>query len=181
MKKRSQFIIYNLLVFLVLVGCNTDASLQTYFVDHQETPNFISVDIPRSIVTLDETTLTLEQKKAYQSVSRLNFLGYKVDEMGNDNYSAELNKVKDILNNSKYTDLMEFSDSGSRIYVKYLGDEESADELIIFGNSQEMGFGIVRVLGTDMKIEQMATLVGAIKNADFSNSEQLQTIEAFFN
>ena len=42
-----------------------------------------------------------------------------------------------------------------------------------------MGFGIVRILGNNMRPEQMATLVDAVQNADFDAS-QFQEITDFF-
>src|SRR5690554_7201088 len=68
---------FSLLACIMLVSCNNGESLQTYFVDNQETPDFISADIPTTIVELDQTTLTEDQKEAYNSVKRLNFLGFK--------------------------------------------------------------------------------------------------------
>lgn len=179
MKQSIKYTLFSLLAVMMLVSCNNGESLQTYFVDNQETPDFISVDLPTSVVNLDESTLTAEQKEAYKSVKRLNFLGYKVKEQDLDLYNAELAKVKNILSNEKYIDLIEFRDSGTRVVVKYLGDDDSAEEVIVFASSAEMGFGIVRVLGDNMRPEQMATLVDAVQNADFDES-QLNGITDFF-
>lgn len=180
MKKAIQYIMFSLVASLVLVSCDTSASLQTYFVDHQEQADFMSVDIPTSIVSLDNETLTNEQKEAYKSVNRLNFLGYKTTEDNMATYTTELAKVKAILSDVKYTDLMEFSDSGNKFVIKYLGDDESADEVIVFGSSKEMGFGIVRILGNDMRPEQMATLAIVMQNANFDDTSQLKGIVDFF-
>ena len=174
-----KYTLFSLLAVIMLVSCNNGESLQTYFVDNQETPDFISADLPTSIVELDESTLTEDQKIAYKSVKRLNFLGYKIKENNLATYNSELLKVKNILKDEKYNELIEFNDSGNKIVVKYLGDDDSAEEVIIFGSSQEMGFGIVRVLGDDMRPEQMAALVNALQNADFDQSK-LNGITDFF-
>ncbi len=179
MKKSIKTIMYGLLATVLLVSCNNKPSLQTYFVDNQEAQNFISLDIPTSVVSLDETTLTDDQKEAYQSVKKLNFLGYKVSEVDADVYAAELTKVKTILKDKKYIELMEFSDRAMKFEIKYIGDDDSADEVVIFANSSEVGFGIVRVLGDKMRPEQMATLVDAVQNSDFDES-QLSSITDFF-
>ncbi|TYB77204.1 DUF4252 domain-containing protein [Bizionia myxarmorum] len=180
MNKAIQYIMFSLLASLVLVSCDTRESLQTYFVDHQEKADFISVDIPTSLVNLDDDTLNDEQKTAYKSVNRLNFLGYKTTENNMATYTTELAKVKAILSDVKYTELMEFSDSGNKFIIKYLGDDESADEVIVFGSSKEMGFGIVRILGNDMRPEQMATLASVMQNAKFDDTSQLKSIVDFF-
>ena len=180
MKKSIKYTLFSLLVALSLISCNSGESLQTYFVDHQESPDFVTADIPTSIVKLDEATLTEAQKEAYNSVQRLNFLGYKTNDANVATYTTELAKVKTILNDVKYTELLEFSDSGNKFIVKYLGDDDSAEEVVVFASSKEMGFGIVRILGNNMRPEQMATLVDAVQNADFDAS-QFQEITDFLN
>ncbi|WP_370099542.1 DUF4252 domain-containing protein, partial [Xanthomarina gelatinilytica] len=162
---------FSLLACIMLVSCNNGESLQTYFVDNQETPDFISADIPTTIVELDQTTLTEDQKQAYNSVKRLNFLGFKLTENNQDAYAQELSKVKSILNDKKYIELMEFNDRAAKVVVKYIGDDDAADEFIVFTSSKDMGFGIVRILGNDMRPEKMATLVNAIQNADIDSSQ----------
>ncbi|GGG59475.1 hypothetical protein GCM10010976_32760 [Bizionia arctica] len=163
----------------MLVSCNNGESLQTYFVDNQEKTDFISVDIPTTIVNLDEASLSEDQMEAYNSVKKLNFLGFKLTETNQETYAQELSKVNAILNNEKYIELMEVNDPAAKIIVKYIGDDDIADEFIVFTSSKNMGFGIVRILGNDMRPEKMATLVSAIQNADIDSS-QFESITGFF-
>ena len=179
MKTSIKTIFYGLLAIIMLVSCNNGPTLQTYFVDNQESANFISADIPTSVVSLDETELSEDQKDAYNSLQKLNFLGYKMNESNTDEYKAELEKVKLILQDKKYIELMEFRDKAMKFQIKYIGDDESAEEVIIFANSPDMGFGIVRVLGNDMRPEKIATLANAVQSADFDES-QLNGITDFF-
>ncbi len=179
MKKTFNLILLTLFTTFVLVSCNDKASLQRYFVDNQETKNFLTQDIPISMLKIDESNFTKEQKEAYNSVSRLNFLGYKANETNSETLKTELTKVKSILSADKYNDLVEFSDKGNKIIVKYIGNDEEADEVIIFGSSKEFGFGIVRVLGNNMSPDKMVTLVSVIKGANVDEG-QLQDIMSFF-
>ena len=172
-------LLFSLLACIVLVSCNNGQSLQTYFVDNQETPDFLSADLPTTIVKIDESTLSKDQKEAYNSVKRLNFLGYNIKENNLEDYTLELSKVKSILNNKKYNDLIEFNDKAAKVVVKYIGDDDTADEFVVFASSKDMGFGIVRILGDNMRPEKMATLVDALQNADFDES-QLNGITDFF-
>lgn len=87
--------------------------------------------------------------------------------------------MKTILSDSKYNELMEFSDKGNKIYVKYIGTEEDADEVVVFGSSKEMGFGIVRILGDDMSPDKMVTLISALQGADIGE-DQIENIMNFF-
>jgi len=52
--------------------------LQRYYVDHQETNNFIAQDFPLSLIDIDTSLLNDVQQDAYNSVDKLNFLGFKV-------------------------------------------------------------------------------------------------------
>ena len=74
---------------------------------------------------------------------------------------------------------MEFNDKGNKIVVKYIGDDDEADEVIVFGSSEELGFGVVRVLGSNMNPEKMVTLMDAMQKANVDENE-LQDIMNFF-
>ena len=179
MKRTVNHILFTFVTALLLVGCNDGVTLQHYFVDNQESANFTSIDLPVSIMKLDESKFTEEQQEAYRSVKRLNFLGYRYDDNNALDFNAELAKVKTILKNKKYNDLIEFNDKKAKVIVKYLGDDDIADEFIVFASSKDLGFGIVRVLGDDMSPEKMMTLADAMKNADI-NESQLGGIVDFF-
>ncbi len=164
---------------LVLVSCNSEPSLQRYFVDHQEQSNFVSQDLPVSMVKIDKTNFTEEQKEAFESVRRLNFLGFNINDTNKDVYTTELDKVKSILKQEKYQDLMEFSDKGRKVLVKYIGDDEEADEVVVFGSASDMGFAVVRILGSDMSPEKMMTLADALNKANVDET-QMQEMLNFF-
>ncbi len=180
MKRTFKMSLIVTLISLVLVSCGNDKpSLQRYFVDHQESANFSSVDLPVSMLNLDDTKLSKEQKEAYKSVRRLNFLGFKLNEANKDNYQSELNTVKTILKAEKYQELIEFQDSGNKFSVKYLGDDDKADEVIVLGSSSNYGFGVFRLLGDDMKPEKIYLLVDAIRHSDV-DTNKLKEITNFF-
>lgn len=179
MKRIFNYVAFTLLIGAIFTSCNSDPTLQRYFVDSQESANFISQDVPLSMVKIDDSQFTEDQKEAYNSVKRLNFLGYRANESNVEELEAEVAIVKEILSDAKYQDLMEFSDKGNKIVVKYLGDDDEADEVIIFGSAKELGFGVVRVLGDDMSPDKMVTLVSALKDANVDESN-VQDIMNFF-
>ena len=163
--------LFSLLAFSMLIGCNNNQSLQTYFVDNQETASFTTIDIPTSLVNFEDTILTDDERQAFNSVDKLNFLGFKLDSNNLDNYHAEMNRVKNILSDEKYIDLGEFSMLGSKMLVKYLGDDDIADEFIIFGNSKDVGFGVLRVLGDDMSPTKLYMLAQSMNKGSFDESK----------
>ncbi|MEP5340442.1 MAG: DUF4252 domain-containing protein [Algibacter sp.] len=179
MQRTIKYIVCALLVSFTIVSCSSKPSLQRYFVDNQETKNFISQDLPLSMLNMDESKLDDTQREAFKSVKRLNFLGYKLDETNAETYNTELAKVKTILEDDQYNELIEFSDKGNKVLVKYLGNEEEADEVILLGSSKELGFAVVRILGDDMRPDKMYALVEAMKHTDFDKS-QFEGIADFF-
>lgn len=180
MKRAVHYLLLGLFVTAFLVSCNNGPTLQTYFVDHQEAPNFISQDLPISMLNMDTSSFTEEQHTAFNSVKRLNFLAYKANDDNAETMVAEMATVKGILKHEKYNDLIEFSDKGNKIIVKYIGTDEEADEVILFGNSKTLGFGIVRVLGDDMNPNKIGTLIASLNHADI-DLNQLKDIKKFFN
>ncbi len=166
----------------VFTSCNFEETLQSYFVANQETPNFISVDIPASFVNVENVELTDEQREAYESVDKINMLAYRLD--GNEaEYRAELAKVQVILKDERYEDLFRGGNSADgKIIVKYIGTDSSIDELIIFGSAKDKGFAIVRVLGNNMepaKIMKLGDVVNQISTGE-NNMDGVQEIVNFF-
>lgn len=165
--KKTSIIKTVMLIIMVtaFVSCDHSASLQSYFVANQETPNFISIDLPASFVKLDETTLTETQKEAYESMDKLNMLGYQLTEDNKEEYKIELQKVQTILKDEKYQELFRAGNSkDGKVVVKYIGTDTTIDELILFGNMNERGFAIVRILGDGMEPSKIMTLADQVQN-----------------
>lgn len=179
MQRAIKYIVCALLVSFVVVSCSSEPSLQRYFVDNQETKNFMSQDLPVSMLKMDESKFNETQMEAYKSVKRLNFLAYKLNETNTETFNTELTAVKSILESEKYNDLIEFSDKGNKVLVKYIGNDEEADEVIVLGSSKELGFAVVRVLGDDMRPDKIYSLVEALQDTEFDQS-QLEGVLNFF-
>ena len=176
--------INKLITMLVLVvtftSCDQNPSLQTYFVDNELKPGFTSIDIPTSLLNIEQTSLTEEQKEAYKSIDKLNMLAFVLSDNNKSEYEVELNKVKEILKNPKYQELMRAGNStDGKFVIKYLGDEDSIDELIIFGNANEKGFAIIRVLGDDMSAQKVVKLYSAVDASNINESQITQFTEFF--
>ena len=172
--------VVGLFLIAAVTGCNQGPTLQSYIVDNQETSNFTTIDLPTSVVSFDQSQLTEDQKQAYNSVKRLNFLGYKLDEGNESEYKTELEKVRSILKNDRYKELMRMGNNeDGKVLIKYLGSETKIDELIVFGNMNDQGFGILRVLGKNMQPSNMVKLIDAMQKADI-DEDQLKGITEFF-
>ena len=169
-----------ILMVAILQSCNQGESLQHYYVDNQEQPNFLSIDVPVSMLNLDKTQLTQDQNDAYKSIQKLNMLAYKVKPDQQMEYEKELAKVKTILNNPKYEELVRGGDSEVGTFsIRILGDEDDVEEFILFGNSEDKGFAVVRVLGSDMNPNKIMSLFSALDKANIDDSKISQFAEFF--
>jgi len=171
----------SLFIVVALTSCNYGETLQGYYVTNQETPNFISVDIPVSLVSVDNIELTNDQQDAYDSIDKLNMLGYTIGEDNQEEYKVELSKVQTLLKDDKYQELFRGGNStDGKVNIKYIGDDDSIDELIIFGSANDRGFAIIRVLGDNMepaKIIKLGDIVGELSSSETSVNDFMKFFE----
>ncbi|MGJ8593480.1 MAG: DUF4252 domain-containing protein [Aquaticitalea sp.] len=173
-------IVVGVVLVATLTSCNQDPSLQTYFVDNQEKSNFLSIDIPVTMLKIDESQLTDDQKEAYNSVQKLNMLAYKKKDATDADFDTEFAKVKTILDDEKYEELMRGGNStDGKFIVKYIGEDDDIDEFILLGSSNEMGFAVVRILGDDMDANKLMSLSSVLEKSDFDDSQLNQVIDFF--
>ncbi len=156
-----------LLGVILISACNSTQSLQEYYIDNSENPNFISLDVPTSILNLEESSLDETQIKAYQSLRKLNLLAFKKTTSNAAEYTAEKAKVTAILKNKDYKDLMSLNSEYGRGVIKYLGEDDAIDEVVIYGSSDDKGFALIRVLGNDMNPAHIMQLMKAIQSSEF--------------
>ena len=158
---------------VMLSACSSSQSLQEYYVDNSENPNFLSFDIPTSFLGLAMEQLSPEEKEAVESIKKLNVLAFRKTGQNVAEYKAEKAKVKTILANKKFTQLMKINTEFAKGVVKYTGTEDAIDEVIVYGNSDKEGFGLVRVIGNNMNPAHLGQLIKALEKADF-NEKDLQ-------
>jgi hypothetical protein len=171
---------YILLITVAIVGisCASEASLQKYYIDSQDNENFISVDVPASIITLKDD-VEPEVQEAYRSLKKMNVLAFTKNDTNEAEYAIEKGKVNKILKSKKFTELFRMKDKGKSVVVKYQGDDDSMDEVIIYAADAAQGFALVRILGDEMTAEKMMKLGQSIQDVD-SNNIGLKQLEGFF-
>ena len=152
---------------MMLGACSSNQSLQEYYVDSSENPNFISLDVPTSILNLEKADLSDTQREALKSLRKLNLLAFKKTTENSAEYKIEKAKVNSILKDDEFVELMKLNSKYGKGVIKYLGDEDAIDEVIIFGNSNEKGFALIRVLGDDMNPAHIVQLLQAIQKSDY--------------
>ena len=162
----------------LVASCASQQSLQEYYVDNKENPNFIFLDIPASILKMEEAELTDVQKEAVESLRKFNLLAFKKTSENVDEYKLEKAKVKEILKNDEFVELMKINSSYGKGVIKYLGEDDAIDEVIIYGDSKDQGFALVRVLGKNMNPSHIMQIMQAIQKSDY-DGEALGEIGKF--
>jgi len=164
------------------IACDTNPSLQKYYVDSKENAEFISIDLPASILQLKNTEVSEELKNTLNTIKKVNFLALQITETNKDLYASEKEKVKAILKNPKYKQLMRMNLGNANVSINYLGEEEAIDEVIIFGAENEKGFAIVRVIGENMNPAEIMKLTQEIKlDGDSNEFKQLEGLLSVMN
>jgi len=146
-------------VLAIFISCNQQKTIQTYIVEKQDKPGFMSVDLPMSLIQLNSDKVPLDVKDGYESIKKVNVLGLPYLN-NNEAYEIEKKVISLILNNSTlYKKLMKMDMNGMSVSIYYNGDANDINEVIVFGYSKKIGVGVARVIGNHMnptKITQMA-------------------------
>ncbi len=165
-----------LFFLLTLVSCNSEPSLQKYFVENSEKKDFIALDVSPNILNVDKTKLSAEQNEALNSFDKMNILAFKADQKNQIEFDTERNKVKAILKDPKYQELMKFGSGKDGASVSYVGSDDNIKEFVIFANRKETGFAVVRVLGENMNPNNIMTLMSVLQKSKI-DMEQLKPLE----
>lgn len=174
-------LIYSLLTLcsLFLISCNSEPSLQKYFVENTENKNFIALDVSPSILNIDKTKLSVEQNQALQSFDKMNILAFKLNATNKAQFEIERAKVDTILKDKKYQQLMKFGSGKEGASVSFVGSDNHIEEFVLFANKKETGFAVIRILGKDMNPTSIMTMMTVLQSANV-DLEQLKPLQEMF-
>lgn len=165
-----------ILALLTFVSCNSEPSLQKYFVENTDKKDFIAIDVSPSILNLEATKLSAEQKEAVNSFDKMNILAFKANDKNQAEFEIERKKVSAILKDPKYQELMKFGSGKDGASISYVGPDDNIKEFIVFANRKENGFAVVRVLGNNMNPNNIMTLMSVLKESKI-DMEQLKPLQ----
>lgn len=170
-------VIYSLVAFsLLLKSCDSKPTLQQYFVENSEKKDFIAIDVSPSILNIDKAKLTAEQAKALASFDKMNVLAFKRDGKNQAQFEVQRTKIKRILKDEKYQQLMKVGSGKDGASVSFVGQDEHIDEFVIYASKAENGFAVVRVLGKDMNAMTIMNMISVIKDSKI-DLEQLKPLQ----
>lgn len=167
------------LTVVLFFSCNGKQSLQEYYVDNQDNENFLSLDLPSSLLMVNDN-MTKEQQETLSTVKKVNVLAFPKKEENTVAFEEEKAKINSILRDDKFHVLMKFNQNGMNAKVLYLGEEDAIDEIIIYGEDYEKGFGVARVLGNQMNPQKLIEMLKTVDN-DMINVEGFEDIAKSFN
>ena len=167
-----------LLLSLFLVSCNSEPTLQKYFVENTENKNFIALDVSPNVLNVDKTKLSIAQSDALKSFDKMNVLAFKLNDKNKAEFEIERAKVNLILKDKKYQQLMKFSSGKEGASVSFVGPDEHIEEFIFYANKKDNGFAVVRILGKDMNPTNIMTMMSVLQqsNIDLERLKPLQQL-----
>ncbi|SDG78968.1 protein of unknown function [Flavobacterium omnivorum] len=165
-----------LLFSLFLISCNSEPTLQKYFVENTENKNFIALDVSPDILNVDKTKLSVAQNDALKSFDKMNVLAFKLNDKNKAEFETERAKVDLILKDKKYQQLMKFGSGKEGASVSFVGTDEHIEEFVFFANKKENGFAVVRILGKDMNPTSVMTMMSVLQQSNI-DLEQLKPLQ----
>lgn len=150
---------------LLLVACNKQPTIQEYYVQKQESNNFIAIDLPASLLKVGDEA-SQETKETMATIKKLNILAFKITEENATEYQTEAAQVKEILKGKKYNELMRMKHKNMNIIINYEGADDAINEFVLFAADNEKGFALARVLGNKMQPEKIMKMAEDFKNID---------------
>lgn len=173
---KIKVLISTLLVLVTLASCNSEPTLQKYFVENTDNKNFIALDISPDILNLEKAKLSAEQNEALKSFNKMNILAFKATDKNQAEFATERAKVKLILKDPKYQQLMSFGSGKEGASISFVGTDDNIKEFVVFANKKENGFAVVRVLGENMNPNNIMTLMSVLKQSNI-DMEQLKPLQ----
>ena len=159
------------LTSLLLLSCNSEPTIQKYFVANSENKDFVALDISPTILNLDKKKLSAEQKRALESFDKMNVLIFKLDENNQAQYEVESQKITQILKDKSYQQLIKVGSGKDGATISFVGDEDNINEFVVFGKSKDNGFAVVRILGNDMNPNNIMTMLSVLKESKIDTAQ----------
>lgn len=158
------------LAVLALTSCN-DKSLQKYLVEKQDDDKFVKMDLAASLLQGRNSNFSQEEKDILNTIKKVNVVAYPIKDNDTVDYEKERQELKSILDQKEYKELTRFKSNEWNATLKYTGEEDAIDEVIVFASDDNRGFAVFRVLGENMRPDQMLKLINSAERGDLDVSK----------
>jgi len=159
--KTYQLLLASVFSIFLLSSCQQD-SLQQYFVDAHENSDFMAFDFPASLLRADQSGLSPEEQAIYASIKKVNMVAMKYSQENSSDFDQQELRLKDIMKNTSYTEMMKFNTNGMAVGVYILGDESALDEIVLYGYKDKEILGVARIIGDKMDVAKLMDLSSKI-------------------
>jgi len=158
------------LTAIALTSCS-DKSLQKYLVEKQDDDKFVKMDIAASLLQGNTSNFTQEEKDILNTIKKVNVVAYPIIEGDTADYVKERQELKAILDQEQYKELTRIKSNDWNATLKYMGEEDAIDEVIVFASDDTRGFAVFRLLGDNMRPDQMLKLMKSAERGDLDVSK----------
>ncbi len=166
----SRYILTVILGLVALTSCS-DKSLQKYLVEKQDDDKFVKMDVAASLLQGRNSNFTQEEKDILNTIKKVNVVAYPIKEGDTADFEKERNELKNILDQDQYKELTRIKSNDWNATLKYTGEEDAIDEVIVFASDDKRGFAVFRLLGENMRPDQMLKLMKSAERGDLDVSK----------
>ena len=164
------YLIVFLLATTALTSCS-DKSLQKYLVEKQDDDKFVKMDIAASLLEGRNSNFTQEEKDILKTIKKVNVVAYPLKGGDTADFEKEKNELKIILDQDKYKELTRIKSNDWNATLKYTGEEDAINEVILFASDNNRGFAVFRLLGEKMRPDQMIKLMESAERGNLDVSK----------
>lgn len=165
-----KFLLALSVVTLSLISCS-NPSLQKYLVEKQDDPNFVKMDLATSILEGKNSHFDEEDRAVLKTIKKINIVAYPIKKDDSLAYLSEKESLESILNQERYKDLTRIKSKNWNASLKYTGDDDAIDEVIVYASDNSKGFAVFRLLGEDMRPDRILQLIHKMDKDDMDLSK----------
>ncbi len=151
---------------LLLVSCQSEPSLQNYYVEHQNDTNFMVIDLPASMIMGNLKDLPKDAQEALSHIDKANMLLFPLNGSNHKQYKIQRDKVLAILDSDDYKLLFRLKYSEAHIQLRYLGNQKEIDEFVLLAYDDSKGFAVARILGDNMNPQAIIKTLQAVRKGN---------------
>ena len=159
-----------ILAVVALTSCS-DKSLQKYLVEKQDDDKFVKMDLAASLLEGKNSNFTQEEKDILKTIKKVNVVAYPIKDGDTADYKKERNELRNILDQEQYKELTRIKSNAWSATLKYTGEEDAIDEVIVFASDNDRGFAVFRLLGENMRPDQIIKLMESAERGDMDLSK----------